>query len=604
MVPTTSKALSSVSLPPYFPIDHPVDLEPRPILRDDMIIAVMGPTGSGKSSFINTATKSNRAAVGHHLESCTQAITAYGCRHPDGNRDVVFVDTPGFDDTNRSDGDILKSIANWLVSMYKSKITLSGIIYLHRISDNRMAGTPLQNLQVFRKLCGAPALSNVILTTTFWDQVDDATGRLREAELGSNYWRSMIVAGSRVSHFRHSYESAWGTVGQFQYVPQPRPLLIQQEMVIQGKSLSQTSAGSALLQWLAKCINDIRQTIRSIEAQLRSLPKGANSQASRSIKEHENHIYIIKRQQTALRKNTIDFVRPSLLVHITTPNVQPQQSEPSQPVHEGNSENDDGIPDTSPSQFDHTSSDASLSTTKTRLRVNINQCSQDNSDEARVMSPPAVVALSSNATSTVNNQPELRGLGHTHAFKHIASDRNESGSATMVIFMTFYDFSTDNLMLQVIRAREPRLKAMRTFLSRYSSPSISAQTSLFSRALRRDNSVSEQPSPQPQPPCTYSGGATTITQDVASDTPPISDSPLLQAQEIAVGLPDARMTEICQWLRDIHRAVTLYNSAWEWGGGLRIERLFLTINGDFYRGQFIRANIGGRGSINTVTSTA
>jgi hypothetical protein len=32
--------------------------------------------------------------------------------------DLVFVDTPGFDDTHKQDVDILKMIADWLKSTY------------------------------------------------------------------------------------------------------------------------------------------------------------------------------------------------------------------------------------------------------------------------------------------------------------------------------------------------------------------------------------------------------------------------------------------------------------------------------------------------------
>jgi len=32
--------------------------------------------------------------------------------------DLVFVDTPGFDDTNMSDVDILKMVADWLKATY------------------------------------------------------------------------------------------------------------------------------------------------------------------------------------------------------------------------------------------------------------------------------------------------------------------------------------------------------------------------------------------------------------------------------------------------------------------------------------------------------
>lgn len=53
--------------------------------------------------------------VSHELESCTQEVRAFGCLHPNGSgRKIVLIDTPGFDDTDRTDYDILRSITQWL----------------------------------------------------------------------------------------------------------------------------------------------------------------------------------------------------------------------------------------------------------------------------------------------------------------------------------------------------------------------------------------------------------------------------------------------------------------------------------------------------------
>jgi len=49
------------------------------------------------------------------LESSTHDVQAISCPHPDGSgRTVVFVDTPGFDDCEKADYDILNAIASWL----------------------------------------------------------------------------------------------------------------------------------------------------------------------------------------------------------------------------------------------------------------------------------------------------------------------------------------------------------------------------------------------------------------------------------------------------------------------------------------------------------
>ena len=92
---------------------------------------------------------------------------------------------------------------------YKREIKLAGILYFHRITDNRVTGTPLKNLHMFEKLCGKHALGNIILTTTMWDKIDETTGQEREMELGGQYWESMIKLGSTTARYHNTKESAW-----------------------------------------------------------------------------------------------------------------------------------------------------------------------------------------------------------------------------------------------------------------------------------------------------------------------------------------------------------------------------------------------------------
>ncbi|KAI6095006.1 P-loop containing nucleoside triphosphate hydrolase protein [Pisolithus croceorrhizus] len=157
----------------------------------------MGPTGAGKSSFIANITNDNREGVGHDLTSFTSEIKATRLKFEESN--VVLVDTPGFNDTKKSDLDILNLISDWLNAKCQSQTSrpiLSAILYFHRISDNRMAGTPLKNLRVFEKLCGENAMSKVILVTTMWDEVDTDVGTERLKELKDSYWKVMISQGS------------------------------------------------------------------------------------------------------------------------------------------------------------------------------------------------------------------------------------------------------------------------------------------------------------------------------------------------------------------------------------------------------------------------
>lgn len=71
-----------------------------------------------------------------------------------------------------------------------------------------MAGTPLKNLRVFRKLCGKDALDKVYLTTTMWDEVESSVGEKRLDELKMEYWKTMIIQGAQIASCRCDDDSA------------------------------------------------------------------------------------------------------------------------------------------------------------------------------------------------------------------------------------------------------------------------------------------------------------------------------------------------------------------------------------------------------------
>jgi len=72
-------------------------------------------------------------------------------------------------------------------------MTLTGILFTHRITDVRMSGTPHRNLRMFGELCGAKSARNVVLLTTMWDKArNPEEANKREAGLKERYWNVMI----------------------------------------------------------------------------------------------------------------------------------------------------------------------------------------------------------------------------------------------------------------------------------------------------------------------------------------------------------------------------------------------------------------------------
>ncbi|KIJ63775.1 hypothetical protein HYDPIDRAFT_112726 [Hydnomerulius pinastri MD-312] len=217
------------------------------LATDDIIVAVMGPTGSGKSSFISKVTGIRDDGVGHTLKSFTSEVKATKIIDKRSGLDIVLVDTPGFDDTNKTDLEILNMISDWLNASYKKHVLLAGIFYFHRISDNRMAGTPLKNLRVFKQLCGEMALEQIVLTTTMWDEVEESTGTERLKELESNYWKGMIIGGSRTFPYKNTTKSAQDLIQLvIANAEKKRQVQLQQEMSDLGRELRETGAGQEL----------------------------------------------------------------------------------------------------------------------------------------------------------------------------------------------------------------------------------------------------------------------------------------------------------------------------------------------------------------------
>ena len=55
------------------------------------------------------------AYVNGSVDSCTQEVQVFACLHPDGfGRRIFLIDTPGFDDSRRTDYEILTIITQRL----------------------------------------------------------------------------------------------------------------------------------------------------------------------------------------------------------------------------------------------------------------------------------------------------------------------------------------------------------------------------------------------------------------------------------------------------------------------------------------------------------
>lgn len=234
------------------------------------------------------------------------------CRLPDGSK-VYLVDTPGFDDTYKSDTEILRQIAYWLTAAYESRVKLSGIIYLHRIQDPRVTGTARKNLLMFQKLCGERGLGSVVLATTMWNAIPKATAEQHEAELKDGFWKTMIENGSKT--FRHD-EGSDSALKIIQYLIQkqrPVTLDIQRDMVDRGLQLNETAAGKVVVSQadkqneankrkLAELRKELEDAIRSKDKENQEEIEQLKAETMQKMKTYQEEIEKMKVGREELRR--------------------------------------------------------------------------------------------------------------------------------------------------------------------------------------------------------------------------------------------------------------------------------------------------------------
>ncbi|KAF2161974.1 hypothetical protein M409DRAFT_27700 [Zasmidium cellare ATCC 36951] len=250
-------------------------------------IAVMGPTGSGKSTFIRAVSGNNNVIASRGMKSCTQEVANYTFCYKGYN--VNLIDTPGFSDTYRSEPEVLDILSRWLRDSYKDH-KLSGVIYFQPL-PTKVVGSFLLNLSTFEQLCGPEPLKNVVLVGSHWDVMacyDKGTEEQRWSELVDEFWAEMIHGGASTRKLNCRDASSGLKVIELLLSNLPTPLQIQREMVEQGKAIIETGAGQVVNAELLKQERFYQKKIKSIAKEYRTADRQRQEQlCSQQQKVHD-----------------------------------------------------------------------------------------------------------------------------------------------------------------------------------------------------------------------------------------------------------------------------------------------------------------------------
>lgn len=228
----------------------------------------MGKTGAGKSSMIRLLGGKGRDGaepiVDDGLESCRSLtlgdavyLVAYRSAHTDpgtagptiyettiDGRMVLLLDTPGFDDSEQSNLDILREIVSnlYLFALKRTEVEVRGVIFLHDITETRLSGSQRITWQILKAICGEESMKNVLVGTTQWSSEGDRrfqNEESREKELSDKHWNG-IYKSSRVIF--EDKENALQIIRDLLVRP-PVLLLVQTEMITPPHTVEATTAG-------------------------------------------------------------------------------------------------------------------------------------------------------------------------------------------------------------------------------------------------------------------------------------------------------------------------------------------------------------------------
>ena len=154
------------------------------------------------------------------------------------------------------------------LARYENGSKLAGIIYIHRISDDRFTGISVRNFKMFRKLCGESTLKNVIIVTNMWGRVEEGVGEAREKELAGVYFKIALEKGARLARHQNTTQSAHEIIRHIMK-NDPAPLLIQRELVDERKDIRHTAAGEAVNEGLNEMIKRHEAEMNALREEMR-----------------------------------------------------------------------------------------------------------------------------------------------------------------------------------------------------------------------------------------------------------------------------------------------------------------------------------------------
>ncbi|KAF9034275.1 hypothetical protein BJ165DRAFT_1615763 [Panaeolus papilionaceus] len=237
---------------------------------------LMGPTGSGKSAFIQALSADHDLSISKDtLESVTQNVTCYQVVNLSNTWDLTYIlmDTPGLLDPKLSESRITKMIKEKLDDLRKTHKSISvAILYFQPITDIRIGRSKGGAVKLVRAFAGSFHALGIVVATTMWNCISTAQ-QIADANCRFSCLENEIFATSlelriQVTKFKFSRGSALSILDM------PSIGWAHDEVLLQNVDL----------QYQPIICNNLLERISNAQQQLHSL-EGDRCHASRPGKE-------------------------------------------------------------------------------------------------------------------------------------------------------------------------------------------------------------------------------------------------------------------------------------------------------------------------------
>ncbi|KAF9042469.1 hypothetical protein BJ165DRAFT_1321924, partial [Panaeolus papilionaceus] len=161
------------------------------------IHSILGPTGAGKSSFIESLAGEGQSLgiSKDQLAGFTQEVTAYKVKNAivevnEFTYRLYLIDAPGFSDSKISELEIITKVKQWMNDQGVGYI--DGVLYLSPITDTRAPGSKRRTIKMIQLLLDDDAFDYVNIVTTMWDRLSNPHAKKRAetnfAQLQDDIW--------------------------------------------------------------------------------------------------------------------------------------------------------------------------------------------------------------------------------------------------------------------------------------------------------------------------------------------------------------------------------------------------------------------------------